>query len=88
MLNDTTAINFLSLIYNYISDLITFILENTLFTANPEIATRFGDVLTLLITLSTFFILLEFVNSAKKIIKLLLILGWILVVISIIIEYL
>jgi len=88
MLNDTTAINFLSLIYNYISDLITFILENTLFTANPEIAIQFGDVLTLLITLSTFFILLEFVNSAKKIIKLLLILGWILVVISIIIEYL
>lgn len=88
MLNDTTAINFLSLIYNYVSDLITFILENTLFTANPEIAIQFGDVLTLLITLSTFFILLEFVNSAKKIIKLLLILGWILVVISIIIEYL
>lgn len=75
-------INFVYLIYRSIRDAIQWLLENTILRANPSIATKFADAITLLTTLTAILLILEFVNGAKKVLAIVLVLGWVLVAAS------
>jgi len=76
-------INFLYAIYYFIRDIITFILENTLFKEAPEIAVMYGDIITFLISITAIYILLVMIESVKKYFKIILVLGWGLLFLSI-----
>jgi hypothetical protein len=75
--------NFLFTMYDYLKKGIVFILEQTVFKTNPQLAEYYAEVATLLASLTAIFIILEVLSVPKKVVKILLILGWILFLFSI-----
>ena len=78
--------NFLFMIYDYLRKGVAFILEQTIFKADPELADFYGEVATFLASLTAIFVILEVIGASKKAVKLLLIFGWILFIGSIVIK--
>lgn len=74
---------FLRTAYDLLRSFIGNILANTLFKAAPQTADIYSDALSLLISLTALYLLLEFVTIGKRIIKTILILGWVLLLIAI-----
>ena len=77
------AASFLYIIYDYIRKAIVFLLEKTIFRENPKLAEFYGDVASFLASLTAIYLLLLLIASAKKIIGVLLVLGWALFVVAI-----
>jgi hypothetical protein len=75
--------NFLFTMYDYLKKGIIFILEQTVFKTNPQLAEYYAEVATLLASLTAIFIILEVLSVPKKVVKILLILGWLLFLFSI-----
>lgn len=78
--------NFLYTIYYYIREAVKVVLEYTIFQSSPEIAATYSDICTLLITLTAVYILLEFVSTAKRILRVILILAWAMFIVTLFIE--
>lgn len=76
------VVNVLYLLYQLARGAIQFILENTIARANPTIAAKFADATTMLITITAIWLIFEFVASAKKVVKIIVVLGWILLIAS------
>lgn len=76
-------LNFLYAIYYFMRDIIRFILENTLFKEFPEYAALYGDVITFLISITAIYLVLVMFEAVKKYVKIILILGWGLLILSI-----
>jgi len=76
--------NFLFTIYDYLKKGIVFILEQTIFKTNPQLADYYAGVAAFLASLTAIFVILEVISVSKKAVKLLLILGWLLFICSII----
>ncbi len=74
----TQILLFLSTIYRLISDLISKLLEETVLKARPGLSEQFGQGITLLVALTTIYIILEFFTAAKKAVRIILIIGWVL----------
>ncbi len=66
--------------YYLLVNFISYLLQTTVFKADPTLATQYGQALTLLISLTAIYIILAFVSSLKKIIGIVIALGWILVI--------
>ena len=79
-------VNLLHLAYRSARDVIQLILENTLVKANPAVASEYADIMTLLATLTALLLILEFVTSAKKVLAIIVTLGWALLIASIVIS--
>lgn len=77
-------VNVLYAIYYFIRELIKSLFEFTIFKENPELALIYGDAFTILISLTALYLLLEIFVSAKKFVKWILIIGWVLLIVSII----
>jgi len=75
--------NFLFTMYDYLKKGIVFILEQTIFKTNPQLADYYAEVAALLASLTAIFIILEVLSVPKKVVKILLILGWLLFLFSI-----
>ncbi len=75
--------NFLFTMYDYLKKGIVFILEQTVFKTNAQLAEYYAEVATLLASLTAIFIILEVLSVPKKVVKILLILGWLLFLFSI-----
>jgi len=80
------AANFLYVLYDYVRKAIVFLLEKTIFKENPKLADFYGDVASFLASLTAVYLLLLLVSSAKKIIGLLLLLGWALFIVAILVR--
>jgi hypothetical protein len=78
--------NFIFTIYDYLKKGVASILELTIFKAAPELADFYGQVATLLASLTAIFIILQAVDASKKIVKFLLIFGWLLLIGSIVLK--
>jgi len=76
--------NFLFTIYDYLKKGIVFLLEQTIFKTNPQLADYYAEVAAFLASLTAIFIILEVLSVPKKIVKILLILGWLLFACSIV----
>lgn len=74
----TKALLFLGTIYKFISDLISRVLEETILKAKPGLSEQFGQGISLLVALTTIYIILEFFTAAKKAVRIILIIGWLL----------
>ena len=78
----TLLLTFLRTIYNLIRTFLETILNETVFKADPQLANLYSDAITLLITLTAFYLVLELVSIGKKIIKIILIIGWVLLLVA------
>ena len=75
--------NFLFTMYEYLKKGIMFILEQTVFKANPQLADYYAAAAAFLASLTAIFIMLEVLSVPKNLVKILLILGWVLFLSSI-----
>ncbi|MBS7641942.1 MAG: hypothetical protein QW374_01040 [Candidatus Bathyarchaeia archaeon] len=80
-----SLINFLWTIYHYLREFIRFILSSTVFKAAPEAAATYSDICTLLVALTALYLILEFVAAARKIVRVILIISWLLFIVSLLI---
>lgn len=78
------TVNFLYTIYGHIRDLIVSMLKQTVFKGKPGLAFFYGDAVMLLASLTSLYVILELFTSAKKVVKLILALGWGLLIVSIV----
>lgn len=78
--------NFIFTIYELIKKGVASLLEQTIFRAAPELADYYGQVATLLASLTAIFIILQAVDASKRIVKFLLIFGWLLLIGSIVLK--
>ncbi|HEW93864.1 MAG TPA: hypothetical protein ENF47_04085 [Thermoprotei archaeon] len=76
-------VNFLYTIYYFLRDAIIFILQTTVFKEYPDYAFTYGDAITFLVSITAVYLILEFITAAKKFIKVILILGWFLLFVTI-----
>lgn len=81
------AANFLYIIYDYIRKGVGFLLEKTIFQGNPKLAEFYGDVASFLASLTAVYLLLLLAASARKIIGVLLLLGWALFFVAIVVRW-
>ena len=82
-LSPEQIINILYAIYYFIRDVITKLFEYTIFQEKPDLALIYSDAFTILISLTAIYLILEIFTAAKKFVKWILILGWILLIVSI-----
>ena len=77
-------INILYIVYLMIKDVVTKLFEYTIFLGRPSLAEMYGDAVTILTSLTAIYIILEIFIWGKKAIKIILIIGWILWIVSIV----
>ena len=77
-------INVIYAIYYFIRDLLSKMFEYTIFQGHPEIALLYGDAITILISLTAVYLILELFTAAKKFVRWIILIGWGLLIISII----
>ncbi|WP_291998815.1 hypothetical protein [Caldivirga sp.] len=72
--------------YNGLVSLLQYILQETIFKANPALANTYGNAIALLISLTALYLLLVFVAAFKKVLGVLIAIGWVLLIIAIILN--
>ena len=80
------ATNFLYSAYDYLRKLIVYMLEQTIFKGQPGLATFYGDAATFLASITALYILISLVTMARRVVMVVLIIGWVLFVVSIVIR--
>jgi hypothetical protein len=80
------VLNFLHYLYGLMRGGIVFLLEQTVFRENEQLAGFYGDVVSFLVSLTVIYLLLLLVNSAKKVIGVILFLGWALFVVALVVR--
>ncbi len=83
-LSPEQLINILYAIYYFVRELIMKLFEYTIFRENPELALIYSDAFTVLISLTAIYLILELFSAAKKFVKWVLIIGWALLLVSIV----
>jgi len=79
-------VNGLLTIYNWLVNIITTILQQTIIKDNPDIAREYGSVLTLLISLTAIYLLLVLVSAFRKILGVIIAIGWLVIIIAIVLR--
>ena len=72
------VISYLTGIFEQIRLYVKHYLEMYVFSKNPELASKFGDFLVFLVTLTVIYALIEFVEGFKRVLRIIVILGWVL----------
>jgi len=84
-INIDDIINFFYLFYRAIRRLIQYIFEATIVKADPSLAAKYADATTILITITALLLVLEIFSAAKKILRILVVIGWVLLILSILV---
>jgi len=71
-------------VYNWLVEFLRNLFLLTVFRDRPDLADKFSSALTILISLTAIYLLLVFVSAIKRIIGILLLIGWVLLIIAII----
>jgi len=77
-------INFFYLVYSSVRSLIQSLFSSTIATASPELADKFADATTVLISVTAIWLIFEFATGFRKIFRIIILLGWLLLIVSII----
>ena len=80
------AMNFVYTIYNGLTKALSFLLEQSVFKEYPELAEFYGQIASFLIAITAMYLILLLVTAAKKIVGLLLIIGWALFIVTLVIR--
>ena len=81
------AMNFVVYLYTTVKNLILLLLKKTLFRAHPAIIDEYGNVITLLTSVTAGYVVLTTINIGKRLIGWLLLLGWLLLGVSLSIRF-
>jgi|YelNatPaOPRAMG01_1025707.scaffolds.fasta_scaffold07961_1 hypothetical protein len=76
--------DFLRQVYLYLREVIRWFLENTLFKAKPQLSEQFADPIILLCSLTAILLIFELISNTRKILAATVILGWTILIVSII----
>lgn len=76
-------LNLFYLAFDGLKSIISTLLFQTLLKNRPDIADSFATTISLLITLTAIYIILVFISSAKKVVGIILALGWVFLLLSI-----
>jgi len=79
-------VNVFYLVYAAVRSFIQSILETTIFRAEPSLSAKFADALTLLITVTAVWLILEFATGFRKIVRILVLVAWLLFALSVIVS--
>lgn len=79
-------LNFIYAIYNGLTKALSFLLEQTVFKEYPKLAEFYGQVASFLVSITAIYLILLLVTAAKKVIGMLLILGWALFIITLVVR--
>lgn len=79
-------INLIGIAFNGLRWAIESILNMTLFKVNPDLSEAFASTIALLVSLTAAYILLVVVSAGKKILGIIILLGWALLIVSMIIS--
>ncbi len=74
----------LLMLYNWLSLLLRYMLESTIFKENPSVAREFSEAISILINITAIYIIMTLFEGLKKFLKVLLIIGWGLLTLAII----
>ncbi len=80
------AMNFVYTIYNGLTKALSFLLEQSVFKEYPGLAEFYGQIASFLIAITAMYLVLLLVTAAKKIVGLLLIIGWALFIVTLVIR--
>ncbi|MCS7098328.1 MAG: hypothetical protein NZ922_05070 [Candidatus Methanomethyliaceae archaeon] len=76
-------INLVYHFFNTIRNFLSLIIEQTILRGRPDLAQQYSSALTIMITLTTLYLILVFISAARKAIGILIAIGWMLIIISI-----
>jgi hypothetical protein len=79
-------INLFYLAFDGLKSIMRTIIDQTIFRYRPEVADSFSTTISLLITITAIYLILIFISSAKKVLGIILALGWGLLVVSIVLS--
>ena len=74
----------LLMLYNWLSLLLRYMLESTIFKEKPSVAREFSEAISILINITAIYIIMTLFEGLKKFLKVLLIIGWGLLTLAII----
>ena len=80
------VMNFVYTIYNGLTKALSFLLEQSVFKEYPELAEFYGQIASFLIAITALYLILLLVTAAKKIVGLLLVIGWALFIVTLVIR--
>ncbi len=80
----TQILLFLNTAYQFLVDLISKILKETVLKSNPALSEQFGQGITLLVTLTAIYVILEFFSAAKRVVRTILLIGWLLLILALV----
>ena len=80
------AMNFVYTVYNGLTKALSFLLEQSVFKEYPELAEFYGQIASFLIAITAVYLILLLVTAAKKMVGLLLIIGWALFIVTLVIR--
>ncbi len=74
--------NVIYYLFDLVRSFIQYIIEQTILKGRPDLANSFSSAITIMITLTTVYILLVFITATRKAIGIIITIGWILLIIS------
>ncbi|UXD22419.1 hypothetical protein IPA_04555 [Ignicoccus pacificus DSM 13166] len=80
--------NYATQFYSWIQGIVSHYLQIYVFAKNPELAARYGNLIVLMVTLTVIYALLEVFESFKKVLRYIILMGWFILVLAIVFNYL
>ncbi len=74
----------LLMLYNWLVYIVKYTLEVTVFKENPNLAQKYADAVGILSSITAIYLILIFFETAKKVLKIVLVLGWGLLILAIV----
>ncbi len=81
-----TSIDILLSIYNWLTNLVSQILQQTIIKDDPSIAREYGSAIAILVSLTTIYLLLVLVSLFRKILGVIIAIGWVLLIAAMILR--
>ena len=76
------VLNFFATIFRALKDSLQTLLRETIFKTRPDLASFYSDGISLLVALTALYLILELLSGVKKIIGIILIIGWVLLFVA------
>ena len=77
----------LLMLYNWLVYIVKYTLEVTVFKENPDLAQKYADAIGILSSITAIYLIFVLFESAKKILKVILVLGWGLLILAMVLGY-
>ena len=82
------VVSYLAELYDQLRSIVAHYLQIYVFSKNPALASKYGDFLIFMVTLTVIYGLIELLEGFKKFFRILLALGWAILVALIALNYL